>query len=110
MSIESQAEGLISDFMNYVNDDCECSVCVDYRNRADTIRALLSRNAELQADAGRYRFLRGQSETGAVRTLLPLVRSHYVIVNESAYDYPTFDAAVDAAIAFAQQPLAGETP
>ncbi len=61
-------------------------------------------------DAERYRFLRDQSETGAVRTLLPLVRSHYVIVNESAYDHPTFDAAVDAAIAFAQQPLAGETP
>lgn len=54
-------------------------------------------------DAERYRWLRDNSQTGAVKTLLPLVRSHYVVVNESAYDYPTFDEAIDAAILAAKE-------
>lgn len=54
-------------------------------------------------DAERYRWLRENSQTGAVETLLPLVRSHYVVVNESAYDYPTFDEAIDAAILAAKE-------
>lgn len=56
---------------------------------------------DVAKDAERYRFLKSSAEQGAVRTLLPLTRCHYVIVNESAYDHQTFDSAVDAAIEFA---------
>ena len=53
---------------------------------------------DVAKDAARYRWLRKEAQQGAVRTLLPLTRCHYVIVNESAYDHPTFDEAIDAAI------------
>ena len=62
------------------------------------LRTLRDQREADARDAARYRWLSTQSQQGAVRTLLPLYRSHFVIVNESAHDFPQFDDAVNAAM------------
>jgi len=68
------------------------------RKTAAAIRALQARVRELEKDAGRYRFIRDNVKDGAVKTLLPLYRAHYFVSLEPISQFPTFDAAIDAAI------------
>jgi hypothetical protein len=54
-------------------------------------------------DAERYRYIRDNAKDGAVKTLLPLYRAHYFVSLEPVSAYPTFDAAIDAAILAAKE-------
>ena len=65
----------------------------DYDSRlfdrvGDTLAALLSDRAELKRDAGRYRWLRDQGDSCQWMN----------IVRVDPDDYPTLDAAIDAAM------------
>jgi len=95
--------GIVPVTMHEAADALEAKA-LDLDIQAGSIEAVQAANERLskqiealQADAERFQYIKDNIRVGAVETQLPLNRVHYWYGYETAADYDSLEAAIDAA-------------